>query len=163
MVLTGVQVREWLEASAGAFNRIDPSRTGEQTLLNPSFPNYNFDVIDGVTYQIDVSQPARYDGDGKVVALNSHRIRDLAYGGKPIDETRKFVVVTNNYRAGGGGKFPGAGRLQHHRRGAGREPHSTGQLHLRPEDHQPGLRWELVAEFNRRHGRSHLPVVPESP
>ena len=107
MVLTGAQVREWLEASAGAFNRIDPSRTGEQTLLNPSFPNYNFDVIDGVTYQIDVSQPARYDGDGKVVALNSHRIRDLAYGGKPIDETRKFVVVTNNYRAGGGGKFPG--------------------------------------------------------
>jgi 2',3'-cyclic-nucleotide 2'-phosphodiesterase / 3'-nucleotidase len=107
VVLTGAQVREWLEASAGAFNRIDPNQAGEQALLNPSFPSFNFDVIDGVTYRIDVSRPARYDGDGKVVAPDQHRIRELAYGGKPIDETQKFVVVTNNYRAAGGGKFPG--------------------------------------------------------
>ncbi|UEM02037.1 bifunctional 2',3'-cyclic-nucleotide 2'-phosphodiesterase/3'-nucleotidase [Skermanella rosea] len=107
VVMTGAQVRQWLEMSAGAFNRIDPAQAGEQPLLNPSFPSYNFDVIDGVTYRIDVSQPARYDGDGKLVAPASHRIRDLAFEGRPIDESRRFVVVTNNYRAGGGGKFPG--------------------------------------------------------
>ncbi|MGF7209464.1 2',3'-cyclic-nucleotide 2'-phosphodiesterase/3'-nucleotidase [Skermanella aerolata] len=107
VVMTGAQIREWLEASAGAFNRIDPNASGEQALLNPSFPSYNFDVIDGVSYRIDVSQPARYDGDGKLAAPEAHRIRDLSHGGKPIDDGRKFVVVTNNYRAGGGGKFPG--------------------------------------------------------
>ncbi|EWY38097.1 2', 3'-cyclic nucleotide 2'-phosphodiesterase [Skermanella stibiiresistens SB22] len=107
VVMTGAQVREWLEMSAGAFNRIDPTKAGEQPLLNTAFPSYNFDVIDGVTYGIDVSKPARYDGDGKVVAPESHRIRDLALEGKPIDDQRRFVVVTNNYRAGGGGKFPG--------------------------------------------------------
>ena len=41
--------------------------SADQLLINPDFPAYNFDVIDGVTYQIDVSQPARYDADGKLV------------------------------------------------------------------------------------------------
>jgi 2',3'-cyclic-nucleotide 2'-phosphodiesterase/3'-nucleotidase len=36
--LSGAQVREWLEMSAGAFNRIDPAGAPEQNLVNPSFP-----------------------------------------------------------------------------------------------------------------------------
>jgi 2',3'-cyclic-nucleotide 2'-phosphodiesterase/3'-nucleotidase len=105
--VTGAQVREWLERSAGIFNRIDPAKSEEQPLINPSFPAFNFDVIDGVTYRIDVTQGSRYDGEGKLVAPEARRIVDLAFDGKPIDEAAEFIVATNNYRASGGGNFPG--------------------------------------------------------
>jgi 2',3'-cyclic-nucleotide 2'-phosphodiesterase/3'-nucleotidase len=105
--LTGAQVREWLEMSAQAFNRIDAAGPPEQNLLNPGFPSYNFDTLDGLTYRIDVTQPSRYDRAGKLVAPEARRIVDLRFQGRPIDEAAEFAVVTNNYRASGGGGFPG--------------------------------------------------------
>ena len=57
----GATLREWLERSAGLFRRIDPASIVEQPLIDPAFAAYNFDVIDGVTYAIDVTQPSRYD------------------------------------------------------------------------------------------------------
>jgi len=105
--VTGAQVREWLERSAGIYNEIDPAKGGEQDLINPKFPAYNFDVIAGVQYKIDPTQASRYDNDGKLVAPEAHRIKDLTYNGKPVTDDQQFLVVTNNYRAGGGGNFPG--------------------------------------------------------
>ncbi len=103
----GAVVKEWIEMSAGKFNTIDPVKTTEQELLNPSFPVYNFDVIDGVDYQIDVTKPARYDEKGNLIHPDSSRVVNLEFNGEPIDPDQEFVVVTNNYRAGGGGNFPG--------------------------------------------------------
>lgn len=99
VVVTGAEVKEWLEWSAGQFNQIDPSKTTEQPLVNMDFPTYNYDVIDGVTYQIDVTQPNKYDAKGTVVNPSANRIKNLQFGGKPIDLKQKFVVATNNYRA----------------------------------------------------------------
>ena len=104
--LTGAQVREWLEMSAGQFNQIDAESTKVQQLINTDFPSYNFDVIDGVTYQIDLTQAAKYKKDGSVLNADANRIVDLKYKGKPIDEAQDFLVVSNNYRASGGGNFP---------------------------------------------------------
>ena len=103
---TGAEVAEWLEKSAGQFNQIDPAKAGPQKLLNTSVPTYNFDVISGLTYEIDLTQPSRYQGNDPK-PRPYRRIVNLRFEGQPIDPAREFVVVTNNYRSDGGGGFPG--------------------------------------------------------
>lgn len=106
---TGKEVKEWLECSAGQFNQIDPHSSKPQSLINwDGFRTYNFDVIDGVKYQIDVTQPAKYDGECQAINPQAERIKNLTFNGKAIDPNATFLVVTNNYRAYGG-KFAGTG------------------------------------------------------
>ncbi|WP_195724131.1 2',3'-cyclic-nucleotide 2'-phosphodiesterase [Vibrio harveyi] len=109
MKVKGKEVHEWLECSAGQFNQIDVNSTKPQSLLNwDNFRTYNFDVIDGVNYQIDVTQPPKYDASCNVINPNSQRIVNLTYNGKPVDPKQDFIIATNNYRAYSA-TFPGTG------------------------------------------------------
>lgn len=105
--VTGAQVRDWLERSAGIFNHVEVGAK-DAILLNSEFPSYNFDVIDGVEYKIDLSQPSKFDPKGNLINESAQRIVDLTYNGAPVRDDQEFIVATNNYRAGGGGDFPGA-------------------------------------------------------
>ena len=94
MKLNGKQVIEWLERSAENFNQIDPAASETQQLLNSEFSAYNYDVIEGIKYERDVTKP------------KGERIVNATYNGQPLSEDQEFLVVTNDYRAGGGGNFP---------------------------------------------------------
>lgn len=95
--IDGAGLKAWLERAARRFNTIDPARTAPQELVNAGFPSYNFDTVTSpdLRYEIDVTRPP---GD---------RIRHLAWRGNPVASDQAFLVATNNYRASGGGNFPG--------------------------------------------------------
>ncbi|MGY1734712.1 bifunctional metallophosphatase/5'-nucleotidase [Geodermatophilus sp. SYSU D00684] len=95
--LTGAQVRAYLEKSAGYFAQVPA--TGDVdlgTLTNAKgTPDYNYDVLSGVDYDLDVSRP------------EGQRVTRLEFDGEPVADDARFVVAVNNYRRSGGGGFPG--------------------------------------------------------
>lgn len=109
--LSGSDVKEWLEFCANMFNTIDPNSTEEQDLINRDFPTFNFDVLDGVEYEVDVTQAPKYNKNGEVINPDSSRIYNLTYNGQPLDLEQEFLIATNNYRAGGN-SFPWQGRQE---------------------------------------------------
>lgn len=109
--LNGEEVKEYLEWTTGNFNQINPDSTEEQELINPDFPAYNFDTLDGVTYEIDVTQPAKYDSDGNTLDANASRIKNLMFNGQPVTADQEFIIATNNYRAGSKIANPGGDKV----------------------------------------------------
>ncbi|MEZ7127589.1 bifunctional UDP-sugar hydrolase/5'-nucleotidase [Nonomuraea sp. AD125B] len=94
--LTGAQIKDYLEYSAKYFNQLAPGAPVDvATLTNASgTPDYNYDQLSGVSYDIDVSKPV------------GQRIANLTYDGQPVPADKEFVVAINNYRQSGGGGFP---------------------------------------------------------
>lgn len=104
--LKGAEVADWLEHSMGIYRQIIPGQD-DQPLIDPDFPSYNFDTMTGLTYAIDLSAPRRFDKAGQLIDPSAHRLKDLRWNGAALDPQQDFVVVTNSYRAAGGGEFPG--------------------------------------------------------
>ena len=97
-ILTGAEVLDWLEHSAGLFNAIKPGTT-DQWLLDTAMPGHDFDVMFGLTYRIDLSAPPRYHPDGRLRDAGAGRIRDACWNGAPVAPDARFAVALNSYRA----------------------------------------------------------------
>ena len=95
--LTGTQLQQWLERSASIFRTIHPGKA-DQPLIDPEFPCYNFDVIDGVEWQVDLSQPPRFSPDGRLLNPQANRITHLSRHGQPVHPDQRFLLATNSYR-----------------------------------------------------------------
>lgn len=104
IIATGGTIKSWLEKSACIFNQLDPKKP-DQPLRNKRVPSYTFDVILGLTYEIDLTIPPMFDTNGTAIKGHGGRIHNLQYKGVPVTNDQKFVVATNSYRASGGGGF----------------------------------------------------------
>lgn len=95
--ITGAQLRSYLEHSAKFYKQFSPGDAKVGTNgENGNIPDYNYDMVQGVNYRIDITQPA------------GSRIKDLTYQGRPVRNDDAFTFAINNYRFNGGGGFMSA-------------------------------------------------------
>jgi len=90
--VTGQQLKEALEHSAKYFKAYVPGKPAAD-LVDDKIPAYNFDIAEGVTYDLDISKPF------------GQRIQNLRFRGQPLSPTQKLRLATNNYRVNGGGGY----------------------------------------------------------
>jgi 2',3'-cyclic-nucleotide 2'-phosphodiesterase/3'-nucleotidase len=90
--VTGQQVRDALEHSAKYFRPYEEGKTLVE-LIDEKIPAYNFDIAEGVTYEINLRKPF------------GERIEKLMFQGKPLAPNQKVHLATNNYRVNGGGGY----------------------------------------------------------
>lgn len=89
--ITGAQLKAFLEKSAEYYRGWPPPGGG--TVTNFDVPGYNFDVVSGVDYVIDLSRPV------------GNRIVELRYRGEPVRPDQTFTMAVNSYRQSGGGGY----------------------------------------------------------
>jgi 2',3'-cyclic-nucleotide 2'-phosphodiesterase / 3'-nucleotidase len=90
--VTGQQLKDALEHSAKYFKAYVPGKPASD-LVDDKIPAYNFDIAEGVTYDLDISKPV------------GQRIQNLRFRGQPLSPTKKLKLATNNYRVNGGGGY----------------------------------------------------------
>jgi len=90
--VTGQQLKDALEHSAKYFKAYEPGKQPSD-LVDEKIPAYNFDIAEGVTYDLDITKPI------------GQRIQNLRFHGQPLSMTRKLKLATNNYRVNGGGGY----------------------------------------------------------
>ncbi|GKQ38146.1 bifunctional UDP-sugar hydrolase/5'-nucleotidase [Streptomyces sp. A012304] len=95
-LMTGAQMKAYLEYSANYFVQTAPDAVVDPAKLTNAngTPDYNYDAVSGLTYEIDIAKPA------------GSRIVDVRFEGAPLADDQRFVFAVNNYRANGGGNFP---------------------------------------------------------
>ncbi|KIN74029.1 5'-nucleotidase C-terminal domain-containing protein [Sulfitobacter guttiformis] len=99
VLITGTDVRNWLEHSALLFAQ-QHADTTPHMLINDDVPAFHFDTIFGLTYRINLSAPAQ------------QRISHLEYNGRSVIPDEEFILATSQFRATGGGGYTATPRAR---------------------------------------------------
>ena len=91
--ISGKQLRDYLEFSSRYYKSVEQTSTGTRPVVDPGIPGYNFDIIAGADYTIDLTRPV------------GSRITSLTVKGRPVAERDSFTLALNNYRQTGGGGY----------------------------------------------------------
>ena len=97
--LTGAELTDWLERTTAVFRQVAPGSV-DAALRDDTVPAFVFECIPQLSYAIDLSQPSRFDGQGRLVNPGARRITGLRHEGRPVDPATEFLLVTNNHRVG---------------------------------------------------------------
>ena len=89
--VTGDQLKRYLEHGARHY-----TRSWEPELYNQDVPFFNYDMVDGVSYALDLGQPV------------GSRVLNLSYQGKPVKPDQTFSLAITSYRLRGGGGYMAA-------------------------------------------------------
>lgn len=86
--VTGAQLRAYLEHAAACY-----TYSWKPELFNPDIPSYDYDMVDGATYALDLGRPV------------GQRVVDLSVGGLPVKPDQTFTMAVTTYRLRGGGGY----------------------------------------------------------
>lgn len=103
--VTGAELADWLERAVIQFNTLgsdDPDRD----ILRPDCPTFDFDLVDGLSYEIDLTVPPRFDLQGNLIDAAARRVRGLRLDGRSVAASDRLIIATNSHRASGSGGFP---------------------------------------------------------
>ncbi len=85
----GRMVKDALENAARFYLSCHDPACSQRPLINRDVMGYNYDMAEGVNYDVDLTKPA------------GQRIENLRWKGKPLEPNQKLRIAINNYRAGG--------------------------------------------------------------
>ena len=86
--VTGAQLKAYLEHAAAAF-----TYSWKPELFNPDIPAYDYDMVDGAAYALDLGKPV------------GQRVVVLSVGGQPVKPDQSFTMALTTYRLRGGGGY----------------------------------------------------------
>lgn len=92
--ITGAQLKAFLEHSSRYYRTLNADGTAPSGgLVDPNVPGFNFDVISGAEYTIDLTHAP------------GARISSLRVSGRDVSPSDTFTLALNSYRASGGGGY----------------------------------------------------------
>ncbi len=90
--ITGRQLRDYLEFSSRYYRTVGTPEA-ERSPIDPLVPGYNFDIVAGADYTLDLSRPV------------GSRVTRLEVQGRAVVDGDTFTMALNSYRQTGGGGY----------------------------------------------------------